>query len=234
MIKKSQILKRQPEAVIVRKYCSGDRQAVRTLCCDTAYFGEPCEAFFTDRELLADLIMKYHTDCEPQHTWIAEYKGEIIGYISACFDSTTYGKVMLFKIVPISLGRALMRGKIWSMKTYKMIIYSLKAFFLNETKLVDADDKEFPVNIHQNIKKDFRGKGIGSKLLTALLNEVDRDRIAGIRFRALRQQCGFPFFEKCGFKQFGCKRVKSWEDWLKKTPLYFMEYRKKCYTAMIT
>lgn len=215
------------DKVIIRKYESRDRQAVRRLCCNTAYFGEPCETFFPDRRLLADLVMNYFTDYEDQHIWIAEHEAEVVGYIAACFEETRHKRIMLFKIVPISLIRALIRGKIWSIKTYKLIAYSLKSFFLKETNLAKLDYKRFPVHIHQNIKKGFRGKGIGSRLLIALLNEVKENNLSGIRFKALRQEPEFLFFEKYGFKKYDCKRVKSWETWLRKAPLYLMAYGKE-------
>ena len=86
------------------------------------------------------------------------------------------------------------------------------------------DCRKFPVHIHQNVKSGFRGRGIGKKLLTALLEEVSKAKLSGIKFRALRLEPCFPFFEKYGFNQFDCRRVKSWEAWLGKAPLYFMEY----------
>ncbi|MBU4140671.1 MAG: GNAT family N-acetyltransferase [Candidatus Omnitrophica bacterium] len=222
------------DGIAIRKYSPQDEQVVRTLCCDTAYFGEPCEAFFTDRELLADLIMKYYTDYEPEHLWIAEYIGEIVGYISACFDEAKCKSIMLFKIIPPSIIPALIRGKIWDRKTYKMIVYIVKSILLKETKLVNLNYKEFPVHFHQNIKKGFRGRGIGNKLLIALLEEVEREKLSGVRFRALRHEPWFPFFEKYGFKKFDCKRVRSWEAWFKKVPLYFMEYGKSFYDSQST
>lgn len=213
--------------VVIRKYYSKDKEAVRTLCYNTAYFGESCEFFFPDEELLADLIMKYNIDYEPEHTWVAEYEGKIVGYVSACFNEARYSWIMLFRIIPPAFVRALIRGKIWSKKTYRLIAYNLKCLFSKEANLIKIDHKRFPVHIHQNIKQELRGKGIGSRLSIALLDEVETNKLSGIRFRALRQQSNFPFFEKYGFKQIDCKRVKSWELWLKKRPLYLMEYAKE-------
>jgi len=214
------------DSIVIRKYKPRDTQAVRELCCDTAYFGEPCENFFPDRELLADLIMKYHTDFEPQHIWIAEYAGQVVGYISACFDETRFRQAMLFRIAPLSFIKALARGKIWDKRMCRLILHNLKSFFMKETSLSKIDTKKFPVNIHQNIKKGFRGSGIGSRLVEALLDEVEANKLPGIRFKALRTETRFPFFEKYGFKRIDYIRVKSMESWLKKSPLYFMGYGK--------
>ena len=55
---------------------------------------------------MADLVMNYYTDYEPEHTWVTESEGGVIGYISACFDEAGYNRIMLFKIIPVSLIRA--------------------------------------------------------------------------------------------------------------------------------
>lgn len=214
------------EYAVIRRYQPKDRQAIRTLCCDTAYFGNPCEAFFSDRELLADLVMNYHTDYEPEHAWLVEHKGEVVAYLCACFNEVRYSRRMLFKIVPFAFVRSLMRGKIWSKKTRRLISYNFKCFFSGEIKVKKLKTKKFPVNIHQNTKQGFRGRGLGKKLVAVFLKEVEKNKMSGIRFRALRQEPNFLFFEKYGFKKIDCKRVKIWEEWLKKTPLYYMEYGK--------
>ncbi|MBN2482977.1 MAG: hypothetical protein JXD21_02085 [Candidatus Omnitrophica bacterium] len=217
----------QGSGFVIRTCIPGDRQALRTLCCDTAYFGEPCEVFFPDREFLADLIMEYYIRYEPQHTWVAQVQGEVVAYLSAGFDETRYSRKMLFNIVPGSLFRALLRGKLWDRRIWELIKYNLRALLSGETNLAKGTHNEFPVHIHQNTKLGFRGKGIGKQLLYEFLKEVKNKKARGVRFRALRQEPGFFFFDKNEFKKIDCIRVPTWELWLKKSPLYFMEYGKK-------
>ncbi|RKY32539.1 MAG: hypothetical protein DRP74_02400 [Candidatus Omnitrophota bacterium] len=211
---------------VIRKYRNADRQAVHELSCDTAYFGDPCEFFFPDRKLLADLIMSYYTDYEPQHIWVAEFNNEVVGYISAGLDESLYARQMLLNIIPRSLLKAMLRGKIWDKRTLRLIKYNLLFGFSGEGRLKKLRSEEFPAHIHQNIRYDFRGKGIGSKLFIALYEDINK-KAKGIQFKALRQEPKFPFFEKYGFKLLDLKRVKVWERWLKKSPLYYMEYGKK-------
>ncbi|NQT28407.1 MAG: GNAT family N-acetyltransferase [Candidatus Omnitrophica bacterium] len=229
MVRESMATVTYSDNILIRKYDSRDRKALEDICCDTAYFGEPCDFFFSDRRLLADLTIKYYLDYEPEHIWVAEYKNEAVGYVSACLDESRLSRIMPFKIIPFVFLKALIRGEIWSKRTGRLIVYNLKCFLSKEAVLQKIDRKKFPVYIHQNIKKEFRGRGIGSRLVMALLDEVEEQKLPGIRFRALRQEPRFLFFEKFGFKQIDCKRVKSWETWLKKKPLYFMEYGKEFY-----
>ncbi|MDP8290169.1 MAG: hypothetical protein P9M02_04285 [Candidatus Susulua stagnicola] len=212
--------------IIIRKYQSDDREALCKLSCDTAYFGDPCEVFFPDRKLLADLIMSYYTDYEPEHIRVADFRGEVVGYISAGLNESLYSQRMLLNIVPFSLIKALCRRKIWDIRILRLILYNFLFGISGEGRLKKLSSKEFPAHIHQNIKHGFRGKGIGSKLFDSLYQDIQK-KTKGIRFKALRQEPRFSFFERYGFQLFDCRRAKIWEKWLGKSPLYLMEYGKK-------
>ena len=212
--------------VLVRKCEIRDIPDLRELVADTAYFGESCEYFFPDRELLADLIMEYYVRYEAKHTWVAEYDGTIVGYISAGVDDRRYTLYMMGKIIPNALVKALLRGKIWNIKTLDLIKYNILCFLRGEVNLSKICLKKYPVHIHQNVKANYRGKKIGSKLIERFLEYIEPKKV-GIRFRALRQEDRFNFFEKYKFRLHDCKRVPTWEHWLNKKPLYYMEYVKE-------
>lgn len=98
-----------PTSLIIRPYAAGDREAVRRICCDTADAGHPVESFFSDRELIADLLMNYYTDYEPESVWVAEQAagpvitggpaiadepaiaGEMVGSLTGCCDTCRPG-----------------------------------------------------------------------------------------------------------------------------------------------
>ncbi len=211
--------------LLIRKVNRKDFSALRKLTADTAYFGEECENFFPDRELLADLIMNYYMIYEPCHTWVAEHKGEVVGYLSAGLDETKYGLYMITKVLPVSVIKALIRGKIWSKKSLRLIKYNLLSFLRRETSLKKIKGK-YTAHIHQNIKTGFRGRKIGSRLVEEFLRYIKGKNI-GVKFRALRQEDRFCFFEKYGFKLIDRRRVPTWEKWLGKSPLYYMEYTRE-------
>jgi ribosomal protein S18 acetylase RimI-like enzyme len=66
---------------IIRNYRSSDREAVRRLCCETGFLGEPIDPVFEDRELFADFLTNYYTDHEPESSFVLEIEGEIRGYL---------------------------------------------------------------------------------------------------------------------------------------------------------
>ena len=211
------------DEVIIRHCQPQDIPSLRTLAVDTAYFGEPGEYFFPDRELLADMIMEYYARYEPEHTWVAEYRGDIIGYLSASFDERKSLLCSALRILPFSLIKALIRGRLWDKKTLRLLWYNLRCAFKGESRLAGVNPKQYPVQFHQNIKEGFRGMRVGSRLVLSFLENVDKQNL-GVRFRALRQEKNFGFFEKYDFRLHDCRRVNAWEEWLGRKPLYFMEY----------
>src|SRR5438105_3518657 len=68
-------------AFSIRKYRASDRTAVRRLCCETGFLGNPIDPVFEDRELFADFLTAYYTDWEPESALVLEIAGEIKGYL---------------------------------------------------------------------------------------------------------------------------------------------------------
>ena len=95
---------------MVRPFESGDRNAVRRIFADTAYFGGPLEIYFDDREMLCDYYTTYYTDYEPQSCFVAEADNEIIGYLMGCLNTDRQKSVLRSKIVPMVL-KSLLVGK---------------------------------------------------------------------------------------------------------------------------
>ena len=57
---------------VFRKYRPSDRAAVRRLCCETGFIGNPIDPVFEDRELFADFLTAYYTDFEPESAFVVE------------------------------------------------------------------------------------------------------------------------------------------------------------------
>jgi hypothetical protein len=66
---------------LIRPYRPGDRDAVRAICADTGFLGQPIDPVFEDRELFADYLTSYYTDAEPEATFVCELEGRVRGYV---------------------------------------------------------------------------------------------------------------------------------------------------------
>ena len=67
------------KAFTIRSYRTTDRGAVRRLCCQTGFLGEPIDPVYQDNELFADFLTSYYTDKEPESSFVLEIDGEILG-----------------------------------------------------------------------------------------------------------------------------------------------------------
>jgi hypothetical protein len=72
---------RAPAAILIRPYRPADRDAVRAICADTGFLGQPIDPVFEDRELFADYLTAYYTDAEPESTFVCELEGVVKGYL---------------------------------------------------------------------------------------------------------------------------------------------------------
>lgn len=71
----------------IRPYEHTDRDAVRTICCETGYLGDPIEPIYADRQSFADLFTSYYTDAEPESCLVVELDGKVVGYVLGCLDT---------------------------------------------------------------------------------------------------------------------------------------------------
>ena len=72
---------RDEKPLIIRSYRASDRSAVRRLCCETGFLGEPIDPVYEDRQFFADFLTSYYLDHEPESSFVLEVDGEIRGYL---------------------------------------------------------------------------------------------------------------------------------------------------------
>jgi hypothetical protein len=72
---------KEDRQVTIRRFDRSDREAVRTLCCDTGFLGQPIDPVFEDRELFADYLTAYYTDWEPESSFVLVVDGNVRGYL---------------------------------------------------------------------------------------------------------------------------------------------------------
>ena len=72
---------KKDKAFSIRPYRRSDRAAIRRLCCQTGFLGEPIDPIYEDLELFADFLTTYYTNHEPESSFVLEVDGEIKGYL---------------------------------------------------------------------------------------------------------------------------------------------------------
>ncbi|MFH1477513.1 MAG: GNAT family N-acetyltransferase [Verrucomicrobiota bacterium] len=208
---------------IIRPYAAGDRVAVRRICCDTADAGQPVESFFEDRELIADLLMNYYTDFEPESAWVVEQQGgparsatsgsrrvaggtaiagEVVGYLTGCRDTGRFRRIMFWYIVPRALFKAFLRGTWWAASTRRLIQHNLPVWWRSLGKRAKPL-AGYPAHLHINLRPGMQGQGIGHQLINQFLAQLRSAGIPGVHLSAREDNIpALAFFEKIGFTCF--------------------------------
>lgn len=185
------------DEIQIRPYQASDRKHVRHIAWETAFLGEPASVFFDGQEILEDFLTLYFTDEVPESCFVAESLGSVVGYLIGAKDAKRMNRFFQTKMLPALFFKALARGIF--LKRINLIFFfrCLLSFTKGEFRMPDFF-KEYPAVLHINLKKGFRGSGIGSKLMDAYLEYLHREKAEGVHLATLSDQASL-FFKKQGF-----------------------------------
>ena len=185
--------------VTVRPFAPQDREAVRQICCETADCGGPVEHFFQDRDIFADLLLRYYLDDEPQSCWVAEADGRVVGYLTGCLATRRYRRRMAWRIVPAVVWKALRRGTLAHSQT-RALLTAGAAVWLRGGFAADAALRAYPAHLHVNLLDGFRGQATGGALVRQFCDQVAAARVPGVH-AVVRDDnpAACAFFERLGF-----------------------------------
>ncbi len=129
----------------IRKYKERDYSSVCEICKKTAKRGH-------QTQVTCWMFLEYYLDSEPEHVFVAEDKGTVVGYIVVSLNSALYSCQMKKKWIPK------IQKKHW--------IYGL--FSKACLRISQSLDKEYSGGFHMNIKEEYQHQGLGRQLLDAM------------------------------------------------------------------
>jgi ribosomal protein S18 acetylase RimI-like enzyme len=199
-------------SAFVRPYEARDRAAVLRIAADTAFFGAPAEAFLDDRRIMQDAFVAYYVDREPDHLWVAEANGEIVGYISGSTGDrrAAVGKA---RTAAVFASRLLTFRYRVGRLTWRYFRHTGAAILRGEYP--HADLKHYPAELHINLVDSARGLGLGKALMNACLDQMTALGVPGIHLNTTSlNAAAVRMYEKMGFQLLGRTRTRLWEPWL--------------------
>lgn len=207
------------EEAIIRPYRKEDRAQVRDIAWETAFMGESGNIFFDDKELLTDFLTLYFTDYEPESCFVAEYQSSVIGYVIGAKDSRALRRVSYLSITPRLFLKAIIRAVFLKKKNFNFIFHCILSVFKNEFNEKDFSIT-YPATLHINLRTGFRGIKVGSRLITAYLEYLAKEKVAGVYLATMSDRAR-AFFMKQGFELLH-QGVRSYFRYLtdKDTPIY--------------
>jgi GNAT superfamily N-acetyltransferase len=195
--------------VVIRKYVIGDRNAVKAIAGDTAFFGEPVEALMDDRELFFDAFYAFFFDHETTTCWVAEHNGTVVGFLAGSVDANRQQKWSMFHIYPQIAKGIILRKYHVGWKTFKYVVGLVGQALRGELPLTDT--KLFPAHLHINVASTSRGLGIGRQLLEAYHQQLRTLGVIGVHLHTTDQNISACIlYEKMGYQLQDKKQTKNW------------------------
>lgn len=149
--------------VRVRQYQDRDREAVRRICCDTGFLGNPIDRMYQDRELFADLFTNPYLDYEPEWTLVAESAGRVVGYLTGSVDPHFNRTLMLSGFqTACKMASRLITGKYSQHpRSEQFVRWVLTRGLMEQPKHPDGAS-----HLHANLEKPWRWGAVARRLLT--------------------------------------------------------------------
>lgn len=178
----------------IRGFEASDRGEIRRIARATAE-GYPNPG----TEMVADLLVGYYVNYEPEHLLVVEREGEVVGYLSGCINTSRCRWVKSTRIIPKAILKALIRGEIGL--TEVRYLYSFLYVALRGGMRNNPPDG-YPAHFHINLKEGARGAGIGTRLAERFLNKVKEAGISGVHVRVRQNdRRASNFFKSLGFSR---------------------------------
>jgi GNAT superfamily N-acetyltransferase len=185
------------EEVAIRKFKTEDRESVRDIAWETAFIGEPGAAFFSGKNILADFLTLYFTDYEPDSCFVAVLKSRVVGYLIGCRDTRVLASIFKKKILAGLLAKFVFSGAFLRLKNLRLIFNLALSFFRGEFNMEEVSS-DYPATLHINLKKDFRVKGAGARLISAFQEYLVSKGVKGLHLATMSSAAG-AFFRRQGF-----------------------------------
>ncbi len=193
----------------IRRYHPRDREAVWRLAADTAFFGEPVEAFLDDRRLYGAAFAAYYTDYEPERLWVAKVGGNVVGYVMGCGDSQRRMHIFRARILPVVLSRVLRGHYRVGKKTLHHALCIMQDYLERSVPAVSLE--QYPGHLHISVAASARGRGIGRALLEASLAQFWATGVSGVHLLTTdHNQAACHLYETLGFRLLDARPTRRW------------------------
>jgi len=181
----------------VRKFLSGDEEAVRQICFDTALFGDSIAPHFGDRRLVSDALLGCFLRCAPDWLYVAEEDASVIGYLAGSLDAQA-----THRQCAVWLGLSICRD--WIIGGHALKPRSLRLardafrYAGMMLRLRSRAPESCAATLHVNVHRNHRGSGVGTALIHRYLHDLTAVGARGVHL-STASPAARVFFSTMGF-----------------------------------
>lgn len=178
-----------------------DWQAIRRICCLTAYGGRGIDSI--RQPFFAEYWIGPYEKLLPGWTYSA-YDGQgLVGYLTGCPSTSSFApKRLLLHRLPLAI-RLLAGGYPGTQDTTSF----LRRLFLLERSperrfplpVLSLILRDYPAHLHVNVLAEHRGKGIGARLIEHFLSDLRSQGTPGVHLFCGEEPAGF--YRRSGFQE---------------------------------
>jgi GNAT superfamily N-acetyltransferase len=175
--------------------------AIRELCCRTGDNGNPIAGerwvFF------ATMWIEPYRKLLPDWSYVAESAGAATGYLTGCPDSVNFSR-RKWLLCTIPLLAQIAVGRYGRERLVKLFVQqSLGIQRSIERSFTSSVRREirraYPAHLHVNVEADFRGTGIGRRLIEEYLKDLKSAGVRGVHLLCGSDPLGF--YRHLGFRE---------------------------------
>lgn len=193
----------------IRPYQPADRASLMKIAADTAFFGAPIETYLNDRRIFQDYFYAYYTDYEPEHAWVAVADGNVVGFLTGCIDTRRQIQVTKKKLLPRVLLR-LVTGK-YKLGAKTRLYYRKLRIAQRPENMAYVNLDHYPAHLHINVDAEWRGHGIGQRLMQMYLDQLIYLGIPGVHLGTTSEnEAACRLYSQLGFKLLDSKPTDQW------------------------
>lgn len=196
----------------IRPYQDADRAGLFAVAADTAFFGEPVEAYLDDRQLFCELLYLYYPLFEPDLATVVD-DGAVAGFLVGCRDTRRLRGRWLRSILPGVLGRLLLGRYRIGRRTWRTWTATARSTIRHGRP--HADLSRYPAHLHINLLARTRGHGLGRRLMERYLAQLRALEVPGVHLNTTDHNvAACRLYEKLGFELLDARPTTAWEDLL--------------------
>jgi hypothetical protein len=199
----------------VRQYRHSDRNAVRALCCDTGFLGNPIDPVFEDRELFADFLTGYYLKHEADSAFVVLAGGAVKGYL---LGSRNPAKHQICSLMQNAVQAARMLGRYgrYNAESRRFIQWIISKAW----REVPAAPRRIG-HFHINLLPEMRSIVVCRQLLETYFRFLHAHKIKRVHAQMVTfdGRRGFKLFERYGFRVLNQSEITKYRQFTNQ-PVY--------------